>query len=137
MFKDFILAYTEAALNKALVANAMINEEGEPVMGLPHTPAFNSGETSLFIVRCKEQDEISFVSGLTKYKPIEILGEVIDGKYVFNDDEARIKYEKLVKVGEFLGKIPVLNEEGNLQLDEDGNLLTEPSNQPYMIGLFA
>jgi len=135
--KDFIICYNPVVLDEVLVEKGLVNEEGEPVLGLPTIPAQMFGEEAITVVRCPKPKDERVMEDLIDSKAVELMGFVEKNEYAFSTIDAQMKYEMLVKVGKMREEVPVLDDEGNLQLDENGDLLKEYTTHPYMIGLFA
>lgn len=138
MLKDFIVLKDLDAYSDR--SNKLSKEDVEELDNLPKLPEIKgfigSREHAVTIIRC-DSEQGNAVSKLACQGLAEILGEVIDNKYVFISETKQLKYEKLRKVGAYREYLPSFHEDGSIVLDENYNTVKVRTAHPYMFGLFA
>lgn len=122
--KDLITLTKIEELRVELVESKMTDESGNPKLQMLKTPTQHHGDETLALVRCLDYKDVGFIHSLSS---IEVLGEAVDGEYLFRSESYRDCYEQLRGVGEHYTP--------QYYTDENGDKYE--IFKPYMFGLFA
>lgn len=147
MIKDYITLAKIKPFRKYLIREGHAHEPTEENAGfIPYLPLFctpnyhfedKKKEVTYALVRCMDVQEEMTLNDCVSSGHLEIVGEAVGGKYYFNNDFEKERYERLREVGDYRKQVVKLDEEGKPVLDEKGNPILVKTTHPYMFGLFA